>query len=230
MTGRDLAAACVVTLGLLAMSAQARAQAAQDPTNPCGDPYAVTIGPFDYTNAVDVAQKIPVVEQYHFNSDVENLIKGQTSVYLMQDLDYVLRAVPNHHRALYSVARYQLQTATVDPRYRSAECYFDRAMRFRPGDATVRLIHGIFLARKGDKAEALKEYEATLQIEPGSAEAHYNSGLVYLEMKDFERARAHAHKAYELGYPLQGLRRKLERAGEWRAPAASSAATTPPNG
>jgi len=228
MAGREKAGLCAVALALFAMHPLARAQTAQDTTNPCGDPYAVTIGPFDYTNPIDVAQKIPVVELYHFNSDVENLIRGQTSVYIMEDLDYVLRAVPNHHRALYSVARYQLQSGTPDPRYRSAECYFDRAMRFRPGDATVRLVHGIYLARKGDKAAAMKEYEAALAIDPRSAEAHYNLGLLYLEMNDFERARAHAHKAYELGYPLQGLRRKLERAGEWRAPAASSAAATPP--
>lgn len=219
--GRQSHLARIVRIGLLiALSPLAAAQSPDD--SDCGDPYAVTIGPFDYTDPVDVAQKIPVVEQYHFNSDVENLVKGQTSAYIMQDLDYVLRAVPNHHRALYSVARYQLKTRQVDPRYRSAECYFDRAMRFRPNDATVRLIHGIFLARKGDKVAALAEYKAALEIDPGSAEAHYNSGLLYLEMKDFDNARAHAHKAYELGYPLQGLKRKLERAGEWREPAPST--------
>lgn len=46
-----------------------------------------------------------------------------------------------------------------------------------------------------------------------SPEIHYFLGLVYLKLKDLDNASAHAKQAYELGYPLQGLRRQLEAAG-----------------
>jgi hypothetical protein len=43
----------------------------------------------------------------------------------------------------------------------------------------------------------------------------YNLGLVLFDMKLYEDAKARAVAAYELGYPLPGLRRKLERIGKW---------------
>ncbi len=46
-----------------------------------------------------------------------------------------------------------------------------------------------------------------------SPEIHYFLGLVYLKLKDLDNASAHAKRAYELGYPLQGLRRQLNAAG-----------------
>jgi tetratricopeptide (TPR) repeat protein len=46
-----------------------------------------------------------------------------------------------------------------------------------------------------------------------SPEIHYFLGLVLVDLKDYERAREHAARAYELGYPLPGLRDKLARAG-----------------
>lgn len=46
-----------------------------------------------------------------------------------------------------------------------------------------------------------------------SAEIHYFLGMAYLKEKDFDRAIEHAMRAYELGYPLPGLRNKLAAAG-----------------
>ena len=44
-------------------------------------------------------------------------------------------------------------------------------------------------------------------------EIAYFLGLVLFDMKDYERAREYASRAYEIGYPLPGLRDKLARAG-----------------
>jgi tetratricopeptide (TPR) repeat protein len=44
-----------------------------------------------------------------------------------------------------------------------------------------------------------------------SAELHYFLGLAYIEAGDVASARKHANQAYKLGYPLPGLRNKLER-------------------
>jgi tetratricopeptide (TPR) repeat protein len=46
-----------------------------------------------------------------------------------------------------------------------------------------------------------------------SAELHYTLGLVLVDLREFEAARQEARLAYELGYPLPGLRRKLDAAG-----------------
>jgi Tfp pilus assembly protein PilF len=170
-------------------------------------------GPWDYTNAAHRAQKIPIVDQYHFNADVENLIQGQSGS-IMGDLDYTLRAVPNHHRALYSVAKYQLAGGKTEG-FRTADCYFDRAMRFKPDDGMVYLVYGIYLQRRGKAAEAEQNYRRAVELAPDNAEVHYNVGLYYVGLKNYPLAREHAKRAYELGYTLPGLRRKLEQAGEW---------------
>lgn len=46
-----------------------------------------------------------------------------------------------------------------------------------------------------------------------SPEIHYFLGLVYLKLDDLDDASVHAKLAYDLGYPLPGLRQKLEAAG-----------------
>ena len=46
-----------------------------------------------------------------------------------------------------------------------------------------------------------------------SAEINYNLGLVSLEMGEVDEAVRYARRAYELGYPLPGLRKKLVRLG-----------------
>src|SRR5882672_10328606 len=56
-------------------------------------------GPFDYRIEHD---KLAIVEAYHFTSQVELLIRGQSGA-LGADLDYTLRAAPNHHRALVAM-------------------------------------------------------------------------------------------------------------------------------
>lgn len=46
-----------------------------------------------------------------------------------------------------------------------------------------------------------------------SAEINYNLGLVSIELGELDQAVKYAEAAYELGFPLQGLRTKLERLG-----------------
>lgn len=65
-------------------------------------------GPFDYTNPDDFKNKLPLVEIAHFTPKVEGLMGGKSG-YLWGDLDYTLRAFPNHHRALYAFVRYEIR-------------------------------------------------------------------------------------------------------------------------
>jgi tetratricopeptide (TPR) repeat protein len=171
-------------------------------------------GPYDYNDPVQHETYLRIVETAHFTSDVETLKRGRTGS-IMGDIDYTLRASPNHHRALYAMARYYLQHPDEDrnPVYRSADCYFDRALRFRPNDGAVYLVYGLYLAKKGLHERALTAYTRALELMPDSAEAHYDIGLLYAEMKDYAAACRHASEAQALGYPLQGLERQVRSAG-----------------
>lgn len=91
---------------------------------------------------------------------------------------------------------------------------FDRAIASYPafpgsyqGKALVLRDQG----RLQDAREVL--LEGNLATDGQSAEIHYFLGLVLVDLKDFAAAREHAQRAYELGYPLPGLRDRLARAG-----------------
>jgi tetratricopeptide (TPR) repeat protein len=179
-------------------------------------------GPFDYTNPEHFRDKLPIVEAYHFNSDVENLRAGMgTNVYPSVDLMYVLKSFPNHHRALNSMGRLWREArkknaipAKITPR-NTAEYYFEKAIKFAPRDGAVLLLYGIHLHRSGKQEEALSFYKQAETLMPGSPELHYNLGLLYLSMNNLKMARSYAVKAYNEHYPLQGLKKKLIRAGAW---------------
>jgi tetratricopeptide (TPR) repeat protein len=88
-------------------------------------------------------------------------------------------------------------------------------MQFNPRDGMVPLIYGIHLHKVRKLDEALKLYKAAEKLEPRASEVHYNLGLLYVDKKDYRQAVLHAKKAYQLGYPLPGLRNKLISLGVW---------------
>lgn len=183
-------------------------------------------GPLDYNDPND-RKGLSVVERRHFTSKVENLIGGESTSSILADLNYTLRWYPNHHRALLAVAKYELReiqrhrqqhkvyTPPVDGFPQTADCYFDRAIRWRPNDPNVYLIQGIYLQLKGDLDAALKAYKKSESLQPNSADLQYNLGLLYFARKQYDLAKGHAKRAYQLGYPLPGLRHKLTGAGHW---------------
>ena len=188
---------------------------AQD-DHPCG-PLRNHYGPFDYNNPVHRRDKLPIVEKFHFNSKVENLIDGINGP-VWTDLNYTLRTFPNHHRALYAMAMWQLKHPrgpNHPPRYLTIDCYFDRALRFTPRDGNIWMIYGIFLHRKGLLEEAMEKYKKAEELLSQNATLHYNLGLLLLDMEKTDEARTHAKKAYALGYPLPGLRDKLKQRNAW---------------
>ena len=185
----------------------------------CGEIYGSGIfGPYDYTSAHDRERYLPIVERGHFTSDVRNLKSGSTGT-IGGDIGYTLRAFPNHYLALIALADLHLRDKNVDfptdQRY-TAECYFDRAIRFRPSDVKIRTIYGNYLQRLGGRQDdAMEQYQVAAGLEPENATINYNLGLMYLKEKDYEQATVHAKKAYGLGFPLPGLRNKLMKTGKW---------------
>jgi hypothetical protein len=179
----------------------------------CGD-LRNHYGPFDYTNPVARRDLLPIVEGAHFTPQVAALVRGQSGDHPISDIDYTLRAFPNHHGALSSVSRYALNGGRrwSNPDVQSAHCYFRRAIVFAPHDAAVRILYGNYLLKSGNEADARKEYEQALSLAPESADIAYNAGLFFVEIGDLDRARSLAKLAYEKGYPLPGLRTRIEEA------------------
>ena len=215
-----------ITLGLVIGTSQALALDA------CG-PLSNGYGPFDYRTH---RAQLQVVEAHHFDAGVESLQRGKSS-HLGGDLDYTLRASPNHARALMAMARLSEREKKAKPHGANytIDCYFDRAVRFAPNDPTVLTLYAIHLNKKGKKTEAIAQLETAEKHVGRSPNIAYNMGLVYLDLNDFDNALKYAHIAYEGGFPLPGLRNMLKRAGKWReaekqpAAAQDSPASTAPS-
>ncbi len=187
----------------------------------CGN-LANAFGPFDYRTERGI--NLRVVENNHFATTVEQLIKGQTGE-LGGDLDYTLRAFPNHHRALLAMMRYgkKLKTTTVPGVTLSVECYFERAIRFRNDDTTARMLYATFLHDNARDKEAIAQLDITFGLAGDNGFTHYNIGMVAADMGMFDRALSQAHLAMKLGFTRTELKQRLVSAGKWLEPSAEPA-------
>ena len=170
-------------------------------------------GPMDYRTS---AAQLQIVEGTHFTPDIEALRHAGTGPF-GGDLDYTLRASPNHHRALNSMMNLVMKTHSDPPqgsRY-TMECWFDRAIRFAGNDGTVRMLYGIYLSRIGKKEESLARFKEAQQLGGDSPNLDYNLGLAYFELKDYANAMDYARRAYDQGISFPGLRQKLRDVGKW---------------
>ncbi len=184
----------------------------------CGPLYSESqYGPYDYRTDRD---KLPIVLGAHFTPEVEALIRGKTSARPGTDIDYTLRAIPNNHRALIAMMRLGEKEKTPQPngsRY-SVQCWFERAITFRPDDAVVRMIYSTFLGKYGRLPEANAQLELATVHAKDNAFTHYNIGLHYFDLKNYDKALAQAHRAIALGFGQTALREQLQRVGKWSEP------------
>ena len=171
-------------------------------------------GPHDYRVAKD---KLPTVEQHHFDAGVETLTKQKTGLF-GGDIDYTLRAFPNHHRALMAMVKLGLREKSSQARGAryTVECYLLRAETYQPDDGMVRMIYGLYYLKHGRPGDAVKKLEEARKIAGDDANVHYNLGLAYADLKKYDKALESAHIAYAKGFPLPGLKNRLRRAGVWR--------------
>lgn len=183
---------------------------------PCGDPFRNHYGPFDYNTTTQEQREL--VEKFHFTEQVATLRAGESTTKIGADIAYTLRVFPNHPRALMAMALLAQREKSDTPVGAAlpVSCWFERAITFRPKDATVRLVYGTALSRENNQAAALEQFRRGLELAPDNANLHYNIGLTYFELKDYDDALVHAKRAYELGFPLPGLRNKLQAAKRWK--------------
>lgn len=173
-------------------------------------------GPFDYRTD---RKEVEFIEGNHFQPQVEALVRGVSGT-VGDELAFMLAVVPNHHRVLVALVRYgeKLKWAPAYGLRFSYDCYFERAMRFRPNDATVRLIYATYLNKVSRTREALQQLAYAADAAGDNGFTQYNVGLIYAEMKQYDLARAQAHKAWSLGFSRTELREQLMAAGKWHDP------------
>jgi len=188
-------------------------------------------GPYDYTDKQEYEKKLPIVEAYHFSPEKERtILLGGGNLLprnIMKDLDYTLRACPNHHRALNAVATYMTHLKNNKPekyrwlsrKYRTPECYFERAAAYNKKDHVPYILYGMYLYKEGKQREALEKLELALsrskEKNVEDSELYYILGLIYLKQEEYSESIRYAKKAYSLGYPLPFLKNKLKELGKW---------------
>jgi hypothetical protein len=190
---------------------------AGQPSAGCGDfnygPSA--LGPLDY-RATPPAE-IDFVEVRHFPDHVERLVRGEKGT-VAGDIAYTLNAFPNHPRALRSASELTRRNGGVMPRDMrySINCWFDRAIAFRPDDAQVRILWAQELIRSKQSMLALEQVKVAEELAQGNPTLHYNVALLYFDLKQYDKSMANAKIAYDQGFNLPGLRDKLTKAGQWK--------------
>lgn len=180
-------------------------------------------GPWDYRTAPkDIKQ---LVERPHFDRQYALVLRGGTRSELNTiggDLDYTLRAFPNHPRALWALDRVAtvLKVERVHMARWTLECYFLRGLRMAPDDALIYLAYAQYLQRRGRLKEARENLDLAAKYladeGPNVANAHYNIGLAYFDLKEFDLAQDFAERAARGGFSLPGLKAKLQRGGHWK--------------
>ena len=176
-------------------------------------------GPYDFRTDRD---KVQIVLINHFTPATEALLPSKLGP-PGGDIDYTLRALPNYHLALIAMMRLGEKEKTSQPKgsTHSIECWFERAILFRPTDAVVRMIYSTYLNSKGRIPDANTQLEFAAVYAKDNAFTHYNIGLHYLDLKNYDKALVQAHKATALGWTQTELRDQLRAVSKWTEPVVS---------
>lgn len=173
-------------------------------------------GPYDARKDLD---RLPIVLGAHFRPHTQAL----TTIRKIDDgadLDYTLRAIPNYHRALIVLMRFAEREKSPQPpgtRF-SVDCYFKRAIAFTPDDAIVRMIYSTYLNSQGNAPEANSQLSVATGYAADNPFTHFNIGLHYFDLKNYDMALVQAHKAMALGWTQVDLRDRLQAVGKWVEP------------
>lgn len=185
----------------------------------CPDRYDFASDVIDYYDP-DPAKQLHIrgMERNHMNEDVRSLRRGQSTATASGDLRFMITTVPNHPDALSLFIRLAARNRTEhlpEAGPYTVECWLHRAVTFSPNDGTALMLYGTYLGRRGEVDAAIGALEKADSLRPDDMNIAYNLGLMYFDKKDYERSRQFAKKAYGAGFPLPGLKKKLEQARQW---------------
>ena len=95
-------------------------------------------------------------------------------------------------------------------------CWFDRAIAYRPDDPSVRIVYASELIKSGRNSAALEQVKIAEGLAKENPVLHYNVGLLYFDLQEYDKSMANAKFAYEAGFNFPGLKEKLVKAGKWK--------------
>ena len=96
-----------------------------------------------------------------------------------------------------------------------------------PDDGIVKMLFAGYLIKNSRLDEAARQLDDTLKLAGDNPFTHFNVGLVYLDMKNYDRALVQAHRAIELGLMRPELKDRLVAAGKWVEPQVQPSAVKP---
>ena len=212
------AAAAAVLAGCLSLAHAPPARAQADSVARCGDPSRNHFGPWDYRTARK--EDLRIVEEAHFTPRIEQLQALHGARVLSADMSYTLDVFPNHHRALMAITRLAERDGTDKPQMsnHTIDCWYDRAVRFRPDDTVVRVLYAQYLGKRKLTDQANDQLNVAVTHAKDNPFSHYNIGVMYFQLGNHERALQQAHKAIALGMTRPELPDMLKREGKWREP------------
>jgi Flp pilus assembly protein TadD len=76
---------------------------------------------------------------------------------------------------------------------------FNKAIRFRPGDAYAYNDRGIAYGKLGQYQRAIEDFNEAIRLKPDYAKAYNNRALVYFNQKNIFSGCSNAQKACALG-------------------------------
>lgn len=190
------------------------------------------VGNRDYYNpgtSTDEKAIFVNVHEYHLKPAYDAMSRGNSKS-AHENFEFILQGFPNSPQALNGMSELCVN------KWKSPKCdadsWFERAVERNPQVAATWTIYGVHLQRKGMLRDAIGKFDHALELKPNDMNAHYNIGLVYFDLKDYDKANLHAQMSYYLGAPLPGLRNKLMRVDRWKPmpspPLDPPAAAAPP--
>lgn len=201
--------------------------ACASPEDECGS-LEWNYGPYDYRSATSAQRKL--VESAHFTPEAEQLKEAPTGS-LGADIKYTLSVFPNHPRALLAMERLAIRERRNPPggaKY-TIECFYERAMRFRPDDHIPRLFYVHYLIRNNKQLdEARRHLDYVAETTKDDPLAQFNVGMLYMDLKDYDKTLVQAHRAMALGFNRRELRERLTAVGRWVEPDAPGLAASAP--
>jgi tetratricopeptide (TPR) repeat protein len=178
----------------------------------------VPSGPYDYLLRKKYEGQLFIVEEYHLSDRILNLQQDSTTS-AINDIQYTLMVWPNHHKALYAAYQFRLRARGKWRQDANSstpvECHLQRAAKFSPSDPVPYMILGLLLHDFKEYPQALESFRRANRLLPNDVITLYNMGLTLVELENYEEAVQVAKEVYSTDFPLQGLKNKLVRAGQW---------------
>lgn len=132
---------------------------------------------------------------------------------VLRENSFALDRLPFDNPMRARIAAHNGITQALLRDFEAAEKEFDDAINGCPTCTVGYYSKAQYLQDEKKLAEAREVLEKGVSATDGAAELHYFLGLILVDLKDFDSAQKHAQLAYEKGYPLPGLRKRLADAG-----------------